>query len=456
MAYLENPGVDIAALEALFERLSPIRGSLMGAGLAKTLDTIAEIMPLDRIEVPSGTQCFDWTVPREWRVGDAYVVAPNGERAIDAGWHPLHLVEYSAPFRGSVSREELERHLFSRPDLPEAIPYVATIYEPNWGFALAERDRAALPVGTYDVIVDTEFVDGAMVLAEAILPGEDDTEILVSAVAGWNALANSGLSGLLAAVGLYRALAAVPRRRHTYRFVFAPEAIGCIAYLSVRGAQLRRRLVAGYVLASLADSRPLTYKASRRGTSLADRVARYVLRQRDDPRLESLDFYPFGSHERQYCAPGFDLPVGTLMRSVRGTCPEEFTSLDNRDFVSFERLGESVEVLVDFCAALEANRTVRTVSGFGEPQLGRRGLYPSAFALKNADPRDAAAASELSEALIWLLSLSDGTCDLITIAERSGLSLAALADAADRGLAEGLVEPAAGAVGDRPSRDDTA
>ena len=435
-------------IEAVFDRLWPLLRSLTGAGARASHDILGELVPLERIEVPSGTQVFDWTVPQEWLVREAYARAPDGRRLLDVADNNLCLVNYSTPFRGRLSRRALDAHLHSRPDLPDAIPYVTSYYEPRWGFCLSERERQALPEGDYDVMVDTDLVDGALTISEAVLAGSSGDEVLISTYTCHPSLANNELSGPLAAAFLYRRLAAWPRRRFTYRFVFAPETIGAIAYLSLRGEHLRQHLAAGYVVTCVGLDTHFTYKRSRRGDSLADGAAIAAL-QEIGADFRVRDFAPTGSDERQYCSPGFDLAVGSLMRGAYGDYPEYHTSLDNKALLSFRALQGSIDAYEAVCRALESAgarpaAAVQETSGrrhgreatfenlfpYGEPQLGRRGLYPT---LGAADQK------RHVEALMWVLNLSDGRHDLHAIAERSGLPLEQLRRAALAAEAKGVL-----------------
>jgi len=435
-------------IEAVFDRLWPLLRSLTGAGARATHDILGEIVPLKRIEVPSGTQVFDWTVPKEWIVREAYVRAPDGRRMLDVADNNLRLVNYSVPFRGTLSRRELDAHLHSRPDLPDAIPYLTSYYEPRWGYCLSERERKALPDGNYDVVVDTNHIDGALTLSEAVLPGSSKDEILISSYTCHPSLANNELSGPLVAAFLYRRLAAWPMRRFTYRFVLAPETIGAIAYLSLRGEHLRQRLAAGYVVNCVGLDTHFTYKRSRRGDSLADTAAVAALKE-IGADCKVRDFSPTGSDERQYCSPGFDLPVGSLMRGAYGDYPEYHTSLDNKALISFRALQESIAAYESICRTLETtgarstpagrkasgrprdrNATFENLFPYGEPQLGRRGLYPT---LGSADQ------SRQVAALMWVLNLSDGRHDLPSIAERSGLPVEQLLSAALAAEAKGVL-----------------
>ena len=423
-------------IEGLFDRLWPLLRSLTGPGARATHDILAEFVPLERIEVPSGTKVFDWTVPKEWSVREAYVTGPDGRRILDVAENNLRLVNYSVPFRGRLSRRELDAHLHSRPDLSDAIPYVTSYYEPRWGFCLSERERRALPDGSYDVVVDTELVDGALTMSEAVLPGSSKDEVLISSYTCHPSLANNELSGPIAAAFLYRRLAAWPQRRLTYRFVFAPETIGAIAYLAMRGTQLRERLIAGYVVTCIGLDTHFTYKRSRQGNSLADRAALHALKH-VGIELRVRDFAPTGSDERQYCSPGFNLPVGSLMRGAYGDYPEYHTSLDNKSLISFPVLQGSIAAYEAICRALEYNATFQNLFPYGEPQLGRRGLYPTLGSVDQ--PRQVGA-------MMWVLNLSDGDHDLLAIAERSGVPIQDLWNAAVAAEKKGVLKrlPASG------------
>lgn len=417
-------------IAAYFDRLWPILRSITGVGVRESHDILAELLPLERFEVPSGTQVFDWTVPQEWVVRDAYVVTPDGRRILDVRENNLHLVNYAVPFRGQLSRTELDAHLYSLPEQPDAIPYVTSYYAPRWGFCLTHRERQRLPEGTYEVVVDTEHTGGSLTLSEAVLPGESGEEVLLSTYTCHPSMANNELSGPLVTAFLYRRLAGWEGRRHTYRFAFVPETIGALAYLKLRGKTLKRRLVAGYVVTCAGDDAPFTYKRSRRGDTVADRAALHVLGKYPDTKVHA--FFPQGSDERQYCSPGFDLPVGSMMRSMYGTYPEYHTSLDNREFISLAALQGSVDLYERVLKTLELNRSYRNLAPYGEPNLGKRGLYPA---------RGTDRPEERVAATLWVLNYSDGAHDLLHIAELSGLDVTVLADAARACLKAGLLEP---------------
>ncbi len=416
-------------IELLLDRLWPILRSITGEGVRETLAILSEIVPLQRIEIASATKVFDWTVPPEWVVREAYVLTPTGERILNVRENNLHLLNYSAPFRGKLTRAQLDEHLHSLPDLPHAIPYVTSYYEPRWGFCISQHQRDALPEGDYEVVIDTDHIQGSLSIGEAVLPGSGDGEVLISTYTCHPSLANNELSGPLVAAFLYRRLSRWPSRRLTYRFVFAPETIGAIAYLSLRGEHLREALLAGYVVTCVGAGDRFTLKRSRQGDTLADRAALHVLNQLSQ-QPQVLDFFPTGSDERQYCSPGFNLPVASVMRSMYGSYPEYHTSLDNCDLISSTMLRESIDVYERILRILDAN--VRYVSRVPlcEPQLGRRGLYGT------LGTRDSAV---FTDALLWVLNYADGTHDLLEVADRSGIAFAELVRAAAACQAAGLV-----------------
>jgi aminopeptidase-like protein len=405
-------------LEETFDRLWPLHRSLAGPGFLESLDILDAIMPHDRLLFPSGSQALDWTVPPEWHPREAYIVTPDGRRIADIRENNLHLVSYSVPFRGRLSLAELKEHLHTRPDLPQAIPYVTSYYNPAWGFCMPHALLETLPEGAYEVVVDTRLAPGNVVVAEAMLPGEEEGEVLLSSYLCHPSMANNELSGPLALVYAYQALSRMPRRRFTYRFALLPESIGSICYLSLRGEHFMRRLTGGLVLTCMGGTRDFSYKLSRRGDSMMDRAAQAVLKARSDSRI--VRFNPAdGSDERQYCSPGFNLPVGALSRTPYGTYPEYHTSLDNKEIMDFGHMEDSVATVLDILWAMEANHTPINLSPYGEPQLGRRSLYPQLS--KDTE------LSAFHQAIMWVLNLADGKHDLLDIAHESGLAPGLLA-----------------------------
>ena len=414
-----------AELHELMRELFPFCRSLTGDGVRQTFDVIERDVPLERTEVPSGTQVYDWTLPREWNIRGARLVDPNGETVADFADSNLHVLNYSVPVSGAFSLEELRPHLFTDPERPDVIPYRTSYHNENWGFCLPHAVYERLAEGDYQVEIDSTLEDGHVVYAERFLPGESDEEVLVSTYVCHPSLANDNLSGVVLAAALARHLDGQPLRC-SYRFLFAPATIGPLTWLS-RNEERLPRISAGLVASCVGDPGPFTYKRSRRGNAEIDRAVAAVLG--DEGRIE--DFTPLGTDERQFCSPGFDLPVGVLSRTPTDRYPEYHSSADDLDFVRPEALGESFERYLDVIEVLERNRTYRNLSPKGEPQLGKRGLY-----------RSVGGGSFAEGALLWVLNLSDGSHDLLAVAERSGLPFGEIADAADALAEAGLLSAA--------------
>jgi len=396
----------------------PICRSITGDGVRRTFELLEQQLPLERAEVPTGTKVFDWEIPNEWNIRDAYVADPQGRRLVDFRAHTLHVVNYSSPVRSKMSREELEPHLYSLPDKPNWIPYRTSYYREHWGFCLRHRDLERLGPGPFEVVIDSTLAPGSLSYAECTIPGSTRGEAIVYTHTCHPSLANDNLSGIAAAAAVAKELRS-ERPRLTWRVVFGPGTIGSLAWLS-RNEQRLDRIRAGLTVGLVGDGAALTYKRSRRGDRVTDRVAAYVL-----PRIAAgarfVDFEPYGYDERQFCSPGFDLPVGRLTRSPNGQYPEYHTSADDLDLLRPECLAESIRALAGMIAVLDANRALRNLSPNGEPRLGKRGLYGSV---------GGAAPGEFEHALLWVLSYSDGEHDLLAIAERSGLDFGLLARAA--------------------------
>ena len=416
--------VDGRALHRLIEELYPICRSITGDGLRETLRIIGRALgaeaPLETVEVPSGTEVLDWTVPREWNVRDAYVADAAGARVVDFRRSNLHLVNYSVPVRARMSLAELRPHLHTIPERPDWIPYRTSYYEDAWGFCLSARQLAAMPEGEYDVCIDSTLAPGSLTYGELVLPGETEDEILISTHVCHPSLADDNLSGVAVSVFLARALAARPHRRHTFRFLYAPGTIGAITWLA-RNRTRARRIKHGLTLTCLGDGHPFTYKRTVGGAAEIDRAAVHVLAHAGYPH-QVIDFFPYGYDERQYNSPGFRLPVGSIMRGRHGQFPEYHTSADDLAFVSPERLAESWTVIAGIADVLEGNRRYRSLAPDGEPQLGRRGLYR---ALGGTD------IPGLQMAMLWVLNLADGAHSLLDVAERAAVPFRAVRAAAD-------------------------
>ncbi|HVS61941.1 MAG TPA: DUF4910 domain-containing protein [Thermoanaerobaculia bacterium] len=411
-----------ADLHALMARAQPLPRSLTGNGVRATLRLLAERIPLELHEVPTGSQVLDWTVPREWNVREAWVRGPDGERVVDLAEHPLHLLGYSVPMHATMGRAELDEHLHSLPERPALIPYRTSYYAESWGFCLPHARRLELAKGEYEVLVDATLEEGALTWGEAFLPGASEQEVLVSTHVCHPFMANDNLSGIAVVATLAERLATLDRsqRRYGWRFLFVPGTIGAIAWLA-RNEGAVSRIAHGLVAANLGDPGGFHYKRSRRGGAPIDRLVEVALRDLAEP-LEVEDFVPFGYDERQYCSPGFDLPVGSLTRTPWGRYPEYHTSADDLSFVQPEALGGSLRAYLAVAAAIEGNRRYLNLSPKGEPQLGRRGLYRSL----GGDE----AGRERELALLWVLNQSDGDKDLLDVAERSGVALERLEEAA--------------------------
>ena len=396
-------------LEVYFDKLWPICRSITGNGLRQSLEILQEIIPLTQHEVPTGKQVFDWTIPKEWNIRDAYILCPDGKKIASFADHNLHVLNYSAPIHKKISWEELQPHLHHIPEMPDAIPYMTSYYKENWGFCITHNEWKTLPKeGEYEVFIDSTLESGQLTWGECVLPGTTEEEILFSTYLCHPSMANNELSGPLAQAFLYQKLAALPNRRYTYRFLFAPETIGVIAFLSERGHHLKKELKAGYVLTCCGDPGAFTYKRSKHRTSLADRAAEHVLTYQHKQH-SVIEFAVGGSDERQYCSPGFNLPVGSLMRTPYQRYPQYHTSLDDKNFISFQALAETVETYFDICRVLESNETFINQIAHCEPQLGKRGLYPSSV--------DPLFNREETHRLLHFLSFADGEKDLIEIAE---------------------------------------
>jgi len=415
-------------LHDLVARLYPVPRSITGDGVRETLRLLAEHVPLTTTEVPSGSRALDWTVPKEWNLRDAFI-ARGGERIVDVRDSNLHVVGYSTPVDARMSLAELRPHLHSLPDQPDVVPYRTSYWQERWGFCVPHRLLESMPDGEYDVRIDATLEDGALTYGEVVLPGERDEVVLVSTHTCHPSLANDNCSGLAVATALAATLAGV-ERRYTYRFVLAPGTIGSIVWLH-RNEDVAARVRHGLVLSNLGDDGAFTYKRSRRGDAGIDRAAAHVLGAHDGS--EVVDFSPYGYDERQYCSPGFDLPVGSLSRTPWGRYPQYHTSADDLAFVQPKQLEGSLRAVLEIIDVVERDETYVNLSPKGEPQLGRRGLYSSL----GGDPH----AREREVALLWVLNQSDGSRSLLAIAERSGLPFAAVADAADALLAAGLLAP---------------
>lgn len=412
-----GPGLEMFGL---MKRLFPICRSITGDGLRQSLQIIQEYIPLTLHEVSTGTQVFDWVIPKEWNVRDAYVKNDRGEKVIDFQTSNLHLVNYSIPIHDRMTLDELEKHLHSMPEYPSWIPYRTTYYSENWGFCLSHDLRLQLQKGEYEVYIDSTLTDGHLSYGELVLPGEITDEVLISCHCCHPSLANDNLSGMVVSTFLAQFLAA-QKRHYTYRFLFIPGTIGAITWLALNEAKAGR-IQHGLVLACLGDEGNMTYKRSRRGNALIDRTVEHVL-QNSGSSFEIIDYSPYGYDERQYCSPGFNLAVGSLSRTPHGRYPEYHTSADNLELVQPECLADSFSNILKILDVVENNHTYINQKPKCEPQLGKRGLYGSLGGGKSTQ--------DSVMAMLWVLNLSDGEHMLLDIAEQSGIEFSLIQRAAE-------------------------
>ena len=421
------------AMHELIGRLFPICRSITGDGVRATLAALAdEGLPLEQFEVPTGTAAFDWEVPKEWNIRDAYVADSSGRRVIDFQRSNLSVVGHSVPVDARMSLDELRPHLHTAPDVPTAIPYRTSYFRESWGFCLPHDELATLGEGEYEVRIDSTLDKGHLTYGEVFLPGETSAEVLVSAHVCHPSLANDNLSGVAVATYLAKELTRGPRRRLSYRFVFAPGLIGAIVWLA-RNEDAAERVQHGLVLACAGDAGRPTYKRTRRGDAPIDRAVAHVLAHSGRPH-DLREFSPFGYDERQYNSPGFDLPVGVFMRTPYGEYPEYHTSADDLTVVRPEALADSLATLLATFDVLDGDQRYLNLNPKTEPQLGKRGLYRQ---LGGGKP-----GGDVELALLWVLNLSDGSHSLLDIAERAGLRFAAIREAADALAGVGLLAPA--------------
>jgi len=417
------------SIYALAKELFPICRSITGNGVRKTLRILqAEVGMLEIHEVPTGQKAFDWEVPREWNIRDAYVIDPTGEKIIDFQQSNLNVVGYSVPVDKVVSLDELQEHLHSLPEQPNAIPYITSYYQERWGFCLTHTQRETLPPGQYRVMINSELEKGSLTYGEIILPGRVSEEVFLSTYICHPSMANNELSGPTVVTQIAKWLQTIDRH-YTYRIVFIPETIGSIVYLSRNLDEMKQNIIAGYNITCVGDDRNYSYLASRQGDTLADRVAQHVLGHMH-PEFTAYSYLDRGSDERQYCSPGVDLPVASIMRTKYGEYPEYHTSLDNLDLVSAAGLQGAYEVIRRCIECLEANETLR-VTVRCEPQLGKRGLYPTLSTKRTA---------EMVRDMMNLLAYADGSRTLLEIADTIGVPMWELIPIVHRLKDEGLLE----------------
>jgi aminopeptidase-like protein len=409
-------------MHELAAELWPLPRSITGAGVRKTLEILQrEVPPLVLRSIATGTQCFDWTIPEEWSITDAFLENESGDRLVDFQNNNLHVVGYSVPVNEWLELEQLQPHLHSLPDQPSAVPYITSYYSPRWGFCMTDTQRRSLQPGRYRAVIRSELKAGVLNYGELLLPGESEQEILLSTYVCHPSMANNELSGPVVTTALAAWLMTRQRRKYTYRILFIPETIGSIAYLSLNLERLKAKTVAGYVITCIGDDRSYSFLPSRADDSLADVVAAHVLHH-VAPDYRKYSYLDRGSDERQYCSPGVDLPVASVMRTKYGEFPEYHTSLDDLNLVTPSGLGGGFLVYRRILECLEANCYPK-VTVLCEPQLGKRGLYPT-LSKKNS-------ANEI-RTMMNLIAYSDGSLSLLQIAEKIGQPMWDLVPILDR------------------------
>lgn len=413
--------------------LFPICRSLTGDGVRSTLQYIKKILPeLVIHEVKTGETAFDWTVPNEWNIKDAYIKDGSGKRVVDFKHSNLHVVSYSTPINKKMTYEELDKHLYSLPEQPNAIPYIASYYKERWGFCLTENQRNELrrePKKEYKVVIDSTLNPGSMNYGELFLKGDSQKEVLISTYICHPSMANNELSGPAVAIELIQWLKKLPKRRYSYRILFLVETLGSLVYISRHKDHMQKNIIAGYVLSCIGDNNNYTMIESRYGNTYTDKITSAVLKSKQ-PQYHHYSYLARGSDERQYCAPGIDLPVCTLCRTKFGDYPEYHTSLDDLDFISVEGLQGGFDI-ISSCIKLIENNKVYKVNTYGEPQLGKKGLYPSLSTLATAD---------IVRTRLDFLAYADGTNDILSLSDITGINPFELLDEADVLFNAGVID----------------
>ena len=389
--------------------LWPLNRSLTGDGVRETLKKIKYHLPnLNIHSIPSGTQIFDWTIPKEWVVRSAYIISPSGEKICDFSKNNLHLVGYSVPYTGNLKLSDLKKKLYSLPEQPNAIPYVTSYYEERWGFCISHNDLESLEDGEYNIKIDTELIDGELNYGELILPGKSKNEIFLSTYVCHPSMANNELSGPSVVTYLSKWLMELEKTDYTYRIIFIPETIGSIAYLSKNLEEMKKNIIAGFNVSCVGDNRTYSYIPSRKGKTLSDEIAKHVLKWIDEC-FSSYTWFDRGSDERQYCAPGIDLPIASILRTKYGEYPEYHTSLDNFDnVVTAEGLDGGYWAIRKALELIEKNKKFK-VTVLGEPQMSKRNLYTT-LSVKSDNNK--------VRRMMDFISLCDGETSLLNIADR--------------------------------------
>ena len=428
---IDDIGGDILTLAKI---IFPFCRSITGDGVRQTLREVGAHIALDVHEVPTGTPVLDWTIPREWNIRDAYIKNERGEKIVDFTRSNLHVMGYSIPVHRHMSLAELKSHIYTLPDQPDLIPYRTSYYAEHWAFCMAHRQFEALPAATYEVVIDSTLADGHLTYGEYLHKGETPDEVLLSAHVCHPSLANDNCSGIALLTHLAKRLSRM-RTRYSYRFLFAPGTIGAITWLAHNEDKVSR-IKHGLVISMVGDAGGPTYKKSRRGDAAIDRAMTYSLAQSGLSATVE-DFSPYGYDERQYCSPGFNLPVGLLQRSKYGAIPEYHTSADNLAFINAAALDVSYRLIYDAIGVIDGNDIYLNTKPKGEPQLGKRGLYNAIGGNKDA--------ASANMAILWILNFSDGSHSLLDIAERADLPFAVIRKTASVLLDHGLLTPLDGA-----------
>ena len=388
--------------------LFKVNRSITGEGVRETLSYFSDLIPeLEIKSIPSGSKAFDWTIPDEWSIKEAYIEDELGNRIVDFSVNNLHIVGYSIAVNQWMELDELQNFLYSLPDQPDAIPYITSYYSESWGFCITDKQRNALKSGLYRVYIDSDIFPGELNYGELVIPGNTNEEVLLSTYICHPSMANNELSGPVVTAALSQWLLSLKQRKYTYRIIFIPETIGSIAYLSKNLTHMKKHTIAGYVVTCIGDNRAYSFMPSRNGNTLADRAAIHSLNN----NVKEFNYYSYldrGSDERQYCSPGVDLPVCSIMRSKYGTFPEYHTSLDDLTLISPEGLEGGFNVLKKTIEILESNNYYLSLV-ICEPQLGKRGLYP------NISTKDT---HKNTLTMMNLIAYADGTIDLIDLANK--------------------------------------
>ena len=414
----------------LCKKLWPITRSITGNGVRETLKIIQQEIPnLTIHEVSTGTQCFDWKIPKEWNIKNAYIIDPSGKIIVDFRDNNLHVVSYSVPINKTVSLSELQRHLYSLPEQPDAIPYVTSYYEEGWGFCLTENQRKSLKEGDYQVYIDSELSDGSLTYGELIIHGKSEKEVFLSTYVCHPSMANNELSGPAVTTYLSKWINSQPRE-YTYRIIFIPETIGSICYLSKNLDVMKKNIIAGYNISCVGDDNAYSYLPSRDEDTISDKIALHVLKH-TCPDFIKYTYLDRGSDERQYCSPGVDLPIASVMRTKYGAYKEYHTSLDNLSYISPEGLFGSYKVLISCIECIESNKIYKATT-LCEPQMGRRNLRPTLGASTNM----AADVKLMSNILVY----ADGEYDLLDMANKLNISMHEMLQSIGILVEEGLLK----------------